>query len=83
MAINPSCEHFTMQHLCEYVGSYNPGTRFLLSSTNMPAEDHVHCSESVEDFATSVAFAGVHVHGGYALDLQCNGWKRFYVTGVL
>ena len=83
MAINPSCEHFTMQHLCEYVKSYNPGTRFLLSSTNMPASDHVECSKSLEDFATSVAFADVHVQAGYTLDLQCNGWKRFYVTGVL
>lgn len=83
LAINPSCEHFTSTQMREYVISYNPGTRFILSSTNMPALDHVCCSSSAEDFALAVTFAGINVHNRYTLDLQCNGWKRFYVTGVL
>ena len=83
LAINPSCEHFTADQLSTYVHSYNVGTRFILSSTNMPAVDHVDCSSTVDDFAAALSLIKLSVKDLYTLDLQCNGWKRFYAIGVL
>jgi putative hydrolase of HD superfamily len=55
----------------------------ILSSTNMPAEDHVHISHSSFDLELRAKEMGLQGTRRYSLNLGYSYWERFYVTGVL
>jgi hypothetical protein len=83
LAVNPSCEHFNDNDFRAYFQQYPNGTRFILSSTNMPAEDHVHISHSSFDLELRAKEMGLQGTRRYSLNLGYSYWERFYVTGVL
>jgi hypothetical protein len=83
LAINPSAEHFDTSSFKRYVGNYSPGTRFIVSSTNMPAKDHVSCVNSSQQLADWLNELGIQHTKCFHLHLGYRDWQRFYVTGVL
>lgn len=80
IAVNTSCEHFHEQEFRDYLGRYSQDTLFILTSTNMNARGHVRPAKSLEHFAQQCYSA--KLYGSFSkLDLECNGWYRFFFIG--
>lgn len=80
IAVNTSCEHFHEQEFKDYIDRYPPSTLFILTSTNMNAIGHVRPAKDLEHFSRQCHSAGLS--GTFSkLDLECNGWYRFFFTG--
>lgn len=79
LIINTSTEHFDSKDWFEFIPK---GTRVILQGNNMPHDDHVVHSSSLEDFINFYPLSNINYKG--SLDFQYPSWgfTRYMVIGI-
>jgi len=79
LIINTSTEHFDTM---DWFDNIPDGTRVILQGNNMPHDDHVIYSESLDDFISHYPLSKIAYQG--SLDFVYPDWQftRFMVIGV-
>lgn len=79
LIINTSSEHFDSM---AWFDNISPGTRVIIQGNNMPHDDHVITTDTLEEFINQYPLTEIDYSG--KLDFEYPEWKftRFMIIGV-